>query len=535
MKLISLTSTIPSFRSMTFKPGFNVILGEPKEKGTSRSHNLGKSTALRILEFVMFSGSGGFLDKVKERFPDSEFIVRYLDGTEQKTFTRGFRRRANGSQKEVQTSIDYDYFFRFQNEFDLDNGFRKPEFLGSDLTWKPRIVGLLGFNQELLVSKLTLNREVDELDKIIKVVRQTGIKATSHSEEISRLEKEKKEIIASLQELKLFRSDLTKIKVVVDGLDSTLSKLKPTLYEVESDIRRIESSLSRLHELSFDSHQVERVFNDVGLYFEQQIKHSIEELNSFYLQLYSNRRSILNERLKVKRTELEQLQHQSTKLDDERAQLLSQLSNAESISQYTDLHNQLVSIERRLALLNRDIISENVAELEAELSSKQTKSFEATATLSRHLDENRMKFDKINSIYGQIMLRVMKIEASIWIEKKSTGNIDLVLRSFRNGVETEELKGDTAKRISAAAIDIAIRCIQNDDSGFLAHDGVIDDVDANTAEEFVEVVKELLVAYDFQYIMTGLKDRVPPNVVNDDIIIQLHDYENEGLLMGFRY
>ena len=133
------------------------------------------------------------------------------------------------------------------------------------------------------------------------------------------------------------------------------------------------------------------------------------------------------------------------------------------------------------------------------------------------------------------MLRVMKIEASIWIEKKSTGNIDLVLRSFRNGVETEELKGDTAKRISAAAIDIAIRCIQNDDSGFLAHDGVIDDVDANTAEEFVEVVKELLVAYDFQYIMTGLKDRVPPNVVNDDIIIQLHDYENEGLLMGFRY
>ena len=133
------------------------------------------------------------------------------------------------------------------------------------------------------------------------------------------------------------------------------------------------------------------------------------------------------------------------------------------------------------------------------------------------------------------MKEVMNIDAEIFIEKKSTGNVDLLLKSYRNSTETEELKGDTAKRISSAAIDIAIRSIQNEDQGFIIQDGVIDDVDSNTAKQFVKVVKTLAVKYGFQYILTALKDRLPDSINENDIIIELNDYTDDGLLFGFRY
>jgi uncharacterized protein YydD (DUF2326 family) len=285
----------------------------------------------------------------------------------------------------------------------------------------------------------------------------------------------------------------------------------------------------------FSLSEVEVVFNQVKIYFGDSLKKDIAELKSFYEAIYSNRNIVLSRIKEEKQKKLNEATRKRNEISIERKKLLDLLIIPESKQKYKETYNRIIEIEKKLSLLERDIIHEDVNELEKQKSKMQTTSFELTAKLSKHIDSAKEVFEKINGLYSQIMKIVMNIDSEIHIEKKNTGNLDFELKSYRNGLETEELKGDTAKRISAAAIDIAIRCIRNDDHGFIAHDGVIDDIDKNSAEQFLNLIKKLSNKYKFQYIMTALKDRLPLSIDRADIILELNDYKDEGLLFGIKY
>ena len=77
MKLIKLYSSISSFNTVNFKQGFNVIVGNPQDSRDSISHNLGKSTILKLIKFICFDGSADFLGNVKNKFPDGSFSIEY--------------------------------------------------------------------------------------------------------------------------------------------------------------------------------------------------------------------------------------------------------------------------------------------------------------------------------------------------------------------------------------------------------------------------------------------------------------------------
>lgn len=535
MRLITVTSSIPTFKKFKFNNDFSLILGDSTQQNNARAHNLGKSTIIRIIEFVLFSGSGGFLSKIKEKYPDAVFSVNYSIGKDKQVFSRDFGRRANGSIKEITTEYDYEYFIRYQNEFDLDNGFRKPEFLGSDLTWKPRLIKLLGFDEELLKTKLELNRKVSQIESLIATIKDSKIDIEKNEEELSLLRSEREELRKSINDLKFVNIDLVQINIVVNDLDGKIYKYKTDIYELEKEVTKIAKSLENVQTYSIDLSDIEETFKSVNLYFGDQVKKSIADLNSFYESVYSNRKDMLSETLRTKENELERLRKEINKLDDERSKKLSEMSNKDSRNKYKEVYERLLYIENRISTLERDIIAENISELEEQRSLNQTKSTAASATFFTHIDTHQTKYKEISRIYSEIMKKVTNIDARIVLEKKTTGNIDILLKSYRNNIETEELKGDTAKRISAAAIDISIRCVQNGDHGFLIHDGVIDGVDKNTAKEFIKVVKQLSKKYDFQYILTALKDKTPSNITKKDIVLELNDYSDNGLLFGFKY
>ncbi|OHD19169.1 MAG: hypothetical protein A2086_14735 [Spirochaetes bacterium GWD1_27_9] len=536
MKLVNLTSDINTFKSIKFNDDFSVITGESQKKEDSRSHNLGKTTVVKIIEYVLFSDSGGFLKKIKEKFPDSAFSVKYKDKNDNEfEFSRDFHRRENGSIKEVQTSIEYEYFIRYQDEFDLENGFRKPSFRGGDLLWKPRLIGLLGFNENILSEKLTLNKEINDIENVIETIRKAEIKFESHRAEIDKLSQEKEIILKSIDSLKFIETDNADIEIIINELDKEISELKSKSYTYKKEIEKINSSLDNSLSYKIDVKDIKRVFSEVKLYFEKQLEKDFNDLELFYRNIYENRSVVLNKILEERKAVFSEIQNKLQQIDSQRSYRLKELSKDDSKKKYKELYDRLIVIEKRISFLERDLVKENIQELEKQLSKKQTESFISSAKLSNHIDNDREIFNKINSVYSLIMKDVMNIQAEIIIEKKSTGNVDLLLKSYRNNIETEELKGDTAKRISSAAIDIAIRSIQNEDCGFIIQDGVIDDVDSNTATQFVKVVKRLLKEYNFQYIMTSLKDRLPENIKKEDIILELNDYTEDGLLFGFRY
>nr|WP_255322080.1 DUF2326 domain-containing protein [Pseudomonas aeruginosa] len=124
----------------------------------------------------------------------------------------------------------------------------------------------------------------------------------------------------------------------------------------------------------------------------------------------------------------------------------------------------------------------------------------------------------------------MDIDARLMIEKNSTGNLNFRAVSWRNGRPSDELKGEMAKKVSCAAFDVALRIVNNDDAGFVIHDGVIDDADKNTKAKFISAMKSRAELHDFQYILTAIYGELPD--VSGDVAIILSDASESGLLMG---
>lgn len=535
MKLKRLSSNIDSFRTINFNDSFNVIVGDPHSDNDGRSHNLGKTTVLKLIKFILFNGSKTFLNKIEEKFPQAQFTIDYISNNKEFNFTRGFARRKSGEQKEVETSVDYEYFLRLQDEFDIESPFKKSSFKGKDLYWKPRLIGLLGFDEALLQKKLQLASDIKELESAIKAIKNSNTFQLENETDISSLHNQKNTIIQSIRNLKLFDSDNADLNILVNEIDAQIFEIKPKIYKLRTELRKITQALSRLPKMVFDISRVEEIFKQVKLYFGEQIKNDVRSLNDFYTYMYSSRKKVLERQKEIINFQLTNLEQEAEKLDERRSLILTQLATEDSKRAYEEKYNELIEIEKKLALLNQNSMQQNIKALEEELSRKQTLHMQAATNVSRNIDESRVKFEEINKIYTDIMQRTLKIDAEIRITKKGTGNLDIITQSYRNGNESDELKGDTAKKISAAAIDIAIRCIQNEDFGFIAQDSVIDNIDKNGAREFVNVVKELASKYKFQYIMTALKENLPDNIISDDVIIELNDATPSGLLMGFVY
>jgi uncharacterized protein YydD (DUF2326 family) len=535
MKIKRISSNYDNFRTVKFNDDFSVIVGDSQKNKDARSHNLGKTTIIRIIRFVLFNDSKSFFDKIAIEKRDLQFDILLQDNDHDIFLSRNMAKRKKNDKKELETIVDYEYFIRFQNEFDLESPFKKEKYRGADVTWKPRLIGLLGFNKELLYEKLVANNEVKELENAIKVIQNTKVSFEKNNQRIEALAAEKKELELALNDLNMLKAEQNNISSVVNDLDIQINIKEIELFHLQKEDVKISHSLEALKTNQFDISEIESIYNDAEIFFSDALQKNINDLKEFYIKVSQNRKDILSSLHDENHEKKKKIISELDRLNNEKTIKLQSVILPDSIAKYKQISTQIIQIEQELFMLKRDVITENLDELKEQLSLKKTESFKLSAKVAEEIDKNRTKFEEICSIYSKIVKETVNIDSKIEIVKRNTGNIDLVLKSFRNNSETDELKGATAKKISSAAVDIAIRAVQNEDKGFIIQDGVIDEIDSNAALKFVSVVKSLVEKYHFQYIMTAIKDKLPANINEMDIIIELNDYNDSGLLFGRRY
>ena len=225
MRLKKLYSNIESFRDISFNDKFSIIVGKAV-KTDDISHNLGKTTVLNLIKFILFNGSGSFLNYVKEKEPESIFSIDYVENNINKTFYRGFNRRKNNEPKEIETLLNYDYFIRTQDELDTTNGFIKPTYRGKDITWKPKIASILGFDGNLLTKKLQLMEDCKKLETAINALRSIQSNKLEKENKIKELQAEKDNIEKSIENLTLFSTEDEDINKLVKSFDEEIFKIK---------------------------------------------------------------------------------------------------------------------------------------------------------------------------------------------------------------------------------------------------------------------------------------------------------------------
>jgi uncharacterized protein YydD (DUF2326 family) len=293
----------------------NVVYGEvhhPKDQKKD-SHNLGKTTLINLIEFLLLKGYAQeqFLFKNIERFKDFVFFIEIaLNSGDFATIRRGpaeynkiaLKRHderhldlsgaaddlwdhVDRTNEEACTLLDgwldlrilkpYDYrqaityFLRTQAEYQDELQLAKFAF-GKDRHWKPFVAHLFGFNEAPIERKYELDETIQRL-KQKQADQQTTVQYTEEQQpellaRIGVLQQQANENEAAVDAFSFEPKERRIMRELVDTVEAEVAATNDQLYNIRFDIRQIDAALN--HKDKFDLDEVTDVFEEARACFD---------------------------------------------------------------------------------------------------------------------------------------------------------------------------------------------------------------------------------------------------------------------------
>jgi uncharacterized protein YydD (DUF2326 family) len=394
MQISRLYSNLPDvFSPIDFNSGdrasrLNVIYGEVRHPSDQKrdSHNLGKTTLLHLIDFLLLKGTwpGQFLVKNKGQFKGFTFFIELaLNSGDYATIRRGvadpnriaMTRHSEASVDFVNAAEDawdhadisredavrlldgwldlkmlkpYDYrmaityFLRAQGDYSDELQLQKFS-AGKDKDWKPFVAHLFGFNETRVLRKYELDDSITRLrSQLAERQAEVQFKEDQLSELTARLSVLQQQVGDSERALDAFEFDDEERRIIRDlaqTIEVEVSEVNDRVYNVRYDINQINEALS--HKDKFDLKEVEQVFTETGLHFPGQLKRSYEDLVGFNRQVTQERNAALRARQKMLLDEEVSLLNRKAVLDREREQKLYILRDTDTLEKFKALQNSL--------------------------------------------------------------------------------------------------------------------------------------------------------------------------------------------------
>lgn len=213
MKLSQIYSNASSFKDIEFSSGINIVIGKVTKKYdlTKDSHNLGKSTLIAVLDFMLLKqiDNKHIFKKFETKFRgvvlyleillnSGEYLTirRSIDEPNKISFKKNNQKTRlsddsvwditdMGLSPSVKTLNDYlnfdvltswsyrksiSYFLRNQNDY--NDVFQLGKFQnGKHIDWKPFMFDLLGFSGKLLIKKYNFDSQIENQTKFISNIK----------------------------------------------------------------------------------------------------------------------------------------------------------------------------------------------------------------------------------------------------------------------------------------------------------------------------------------------------------------------------
>lgn len=531
MKITELSSDIPTFRTVVPNRDFSIILGVAKSKGEGKSHNLGKTTLVELIDHILFgSRDSERIKSIKANFSTPVFYISLDSNGTKETIKVDYNQKKRKPTFSKEKRQQYEYFIRFQDDY--KDEFRKVTVRGKDGTWKPLLLRLMGFDEKPLIEKYEIEATISDYDRFIEIASESGMQRQSKQHEIDALEQRMVEIEESIDDLNFSTIEEATSNELAEKIDIAILEIKKELFSLKREFGAVSNSLKKATFVDLSPERIAAIYTELEIYFSPRLTKDLRDVEEFFSQITANRTAALASRKKRLQDRIDELTQDLQSLSKKRADYMRLMLSTNAIEVYKELSVQLAQTSSEISLLKQDIYRESIQVATGERNFLRTKQLELAAAVAKEIDENDELFSFIQTEYSSIMKEVMDIEAELMIEKNSTGNITFKTESWKDGAPSQELKGEMAKRISCAAFDVALRIANNSDGGFIIHDGVVDNADMNVKEKFIHAMKSRAIDHNFQYIMTAISDELPKSVGPEDIVITLSDKNEASLLMG---
>ncbi|AWK42964.1 DUF2326 domain-containing protein [Photorhabdus laumondii subsp. laumondii] len=596
MKLSKIYSNKPSlFEPIAFHEGLNVIYGEirlpeNKEKDT---HNLGKSTLGRVIDFALLSrrNTDFFLFKHPDIFnqfvffleielKDSSFLTIRRDVAQPSKIC--FKKHQEKNQdysllptdqwdhedvsfdkaKELLDSLldlsvikpwsyrnSLGYLIRSQDDY--SDVFQLRKFRSKDASWKPYLSHILGFNAELIKEHYKKEKALEEKQTTEKAVKKElggSLEDISKVEGILLLKKKDAEKKQELLDAFDFRQqDKEKTKVLVEEIDEEIASLNQERYSLNQNRKKILKSLEE-DKVLFNTEEAEKLFNEAGVLFSGQIKKDFEQLLGFNKAITEERFGYLTEEKSEIEAKLRIINTRLNELGTRRSKSLSFLSDTEVFSKYKILSRELVSLRADIETLERQKAHlHKLQELRTEIRSLSEECSHLQSKIENNVESQNSDqasiFSQIRLYFSEIVDTVISRKALLSVSPNREGHLQFKAEILdESGNATSADLGHTYRKLLCIAFDLAVLRVHKGEKfpHFAFHDGVFESLDNRKKENLLAILRDY-VELGIQSVITLIDSDLPtrspkelPVFDSTEIVLQLHDEGESGRLFKLK-
>lgn len=582
MKLSQIYSNDERFKAIVFNEKFNLIVGIVKET-KSDTHNLGKTSLVTLIDFMLLSKVS--VDHIFKRYSNFfENHIFYLEillnnklyltikrgvkepnkisfkihssklnllncekwDKEDLSFTEAKKYLEDKLSFSVLTEYSYrkflHYFLKQEKLFDPD--FTKSEY-GSQEKWMPALLDLVGLNSKYYNDKIKLEKNLKELKE--KLPEKDLANKIREKETQKRIyEKKLAELKTKTENFDFYNLEENITQQMSDNVINDISTLNEKKYRVKYDIAKLENSLTTNKNI-IDLDELKQLFDEVELYFPDQLKKNYEDLVKFNTQIFRERKTNIEKTLKEKKKILNETNIKLLELEKQQKKYLETLKQKKLYKKILTYQSQIINLEESIKNLSEEIKELQVKE---NIFKEKTKTEQS---LNENVNNFKLYLMEKNKLYNAIINQLEDITQNIFDDRVGTFNVKLnnannpkFVLSYINTITqklTAEHKGETYGEWLDACFDIAILSCYYQKSfyRFLYQDGILESGDNRRKHNFIVEIKDVCEKYNLQYITTGIEHELNSSEVKEvlkeeDTILKLDDrISGEGTLYGFLF
>lgn len=592
MKLSRLYSNKPAlFEPVDFVLGLNVVMAEIRlpQNMKKDTHNLGKTTLGRLLDFGLLSSSDGrfFLFKHIDLFRDFAFFleIKLLNGSFV-TVRRGveeatkisFKKHQAGHQdftelpeqewdhldmpfaraKELLDGLldlrslkpwpfrkGLGYLLRSQDDF--RDVFQLHKFVAAHSDWKPYLAHILGFDEVLISQYYEKEEELAKKQDTAQTIRAElggSIEDISKIEGMLLLKQKEAEKKQNLLNAFDFRNqDKEKTKQLVNDIDERIAVLNNERYSLNLNRKKILASLEE-EQILFNPEEAQKLFGEAGALFQGQIKKDFQELIAFNKAITEERRMYLAEERVEVESELKGVNAELNTLGKRRSDTLSFLSGTDVFNKYKRVTDELVTLKADIISLERQRgFLRRLQELRTELRALDEEKGHLQTQIERDVEEQNSEpislFSSIRIFFNEVIEEVIDRKALLSVSPNQQGHLEFKVEILdESGNATSADLGHTYRKLLCVAFDMAILRAHLDGNfpRFVYHDGVFESLDDRKKENLLAVIRRY-TGFGLQHIITLIDSDLPVRTELDapvfdegEIILRLHDEGERGRL-----
>jgi len=596
MKLSKLYSNKPDlFEPVDFVQDLNVVLAEIRlpENSSKDTHNLGKSTLGRLLDFCFLTKRDPkfFFFKHLDLFQEFVFFFEIeLEDASFVTIRRGveeatkisFKKHEAGHQDLSVLPIDewdhqdvpFDrardlldglldwralkpwpfrkvlgYLLRSQDDF--RDVFHLRKFAAAHADWKPFLAHMLGFNAKLVAQHYEKEDQLAQKQATAQTIKNElggSIEDISKIEGILLLKQKEAEKKQKLLDAFDFRAqDKDQTKQLVDDIDERIAVLNAERYSLNQSKKKILASLEE-DQILFNPDEAQRLFEEAGVLFKGQIKKDFQQLIAFNRAITDERRGYLQEERAEVEAELKRIGAELNALGKKRSDMLSFLSGTDVFGKYRQVSDEMVtlraditSLERQRGFLHR--LQELRTEIRALTEERDRLQTQIEADVEQQNSDQESQFSAIRLFFNEIVEEVIDRKALLSVSPNQLGHLEFKAEILdESGNATSADLGHTYRKLLCIAFDMAVLRAHLDGKfpRFVYHDGVFESLDDRKKENLLAVIRRY-AELGLQPVITLIDSDLParaedgePVFSADEIVVLLHDESERGRLFQMK-